>query len=100
MRARLVTDKGRNNSVGHYIYQKHYRLDPPLDGIYADVVVSAADVPYSGPETFIFGANEKGEISDWGELPGSYRGGLDHEQALRNAGYTVDPLADLVEEND
>ena len=51
------------------------------------VVVSAADVVFSGPETYIFPANEQGEVVDWSELEGSYRGGLDHRQALENAGY-------------
>lgn len=65
-----------------------YRLDPPLsESEY--VVVSASVVPYSGPETYIFPATEGGEIADGGELDGSYRGGLDHELALLNAGYVV-----------
>lgn len=53
------------------------------------VVVSAADVMFSGPETYIFPANEEGEVIDWGELEGSYKGGLNHRAALENAGYTV-----------
>ena len=53
------------------------------------VVVSAANVMFSGNETYIFPSNEKGEIIDWGELEGSYRGGLDHTEALRNAGFEI-----------
>lgn len=53
------------------------------------VAVSAVNVEYSGPETYIFPADEQGEILSWGELAGSYRGGLDHAKALRRAGYTV-----------
>jgi hypothetical protein len=53
------------------------------------VAVSAANVPCSGPETYIFRANEDGEVEDWGELEGSYRGGLSHETALGNAGYSI-----------
>ena len=53
------------------------------------VVVSATVASYSGPETYIFGANEAGEIQDWLELEGSYRGGLDHDEALSNAGYEI-----------
>jgi hypothetical protein len=53
------------------------------------VVVSAANVMFSGNETYIFPADEKGEVTDWGEMPGSYRGGLSHEEAISNAGWTL-----------
>lgn len=72
-----------------------FRLDPPMGDEYIDegpieyVVVSATIAMFSGPETYIFPANEEGEITSWGELNGSYRGGLSHEAALANAGYTV-----------
>jgi hypothetical protein len=68
--------------------QELYRLEPPYED-YDFVVVSATVVPYSGPETYIFGADSNGEILKWLELPGSYRGGLSHETALKNAGYTT-----------
>lgn len=78
-----------------------YKLMPPLvtakyDDVvetYEFVVVSAADVPYSGPETYIFPADEQGHVTDWLELDGSFRGSLDHAEALRNAGYEIAPLA-------
>ena len=53
------------------------------------VVVSAADVMFSGPETYIFPADEHGEIVSWRELDGSFKGGLDHIAALARAGYEV-----------
>jgi len=53
------------------------------------VVVSAANVLFSGNETYIFPANEKGNVSDWAEMAGSYRGGLSHEEAIINAGWTL-----------
>lgn len=53
------------------------------------VVVSAASMMFSGPETYIFPANEAGEVINWGELEGSYRGGLSHRAALLNAGYVI-----------
>jgi len=68
--------------------QAIYRLDPPLDG-HNHVLVSAVTVALCGPETYIFGSDENGNIEDWGELNGSYRGGLDHAAALKNAGYEV-----------
>lgn len=51
------------------------------------LVVSAVVAPFSGPETYIFSATEEGGATDFTELEGSFRGGLDHRQALRNAGY-------------
>lgn len=69
-----------------------YRLKPPLecDGEkYTFVIVSAAVVPFSGPETFIFPADGTGEPYSYGELPGSIKGAYDHEAALENAGYKV-----------
>lgn len=72
-----------------------YRLSEPLreydeeeGASYGHVVVSAA-VTLSGPETYIFGADETGEILDWGELPGSFKGALDHGEALSRAGYSI-----------
>ena len=65
-----------------------YKLNPPLDEN-EYVVVSAVNA-YSGPETYIFGATEDGEIVDWMELDGSFRGGRDHGAALEGAGYEVE----------
>jgi hypothetical protein len=70
-----------------------YELSRPLEG-HRYVIVSAT-CAYSGPETYIFPARKdatdcKG-IKSWGDLNGSYRGGLNHGQALRNAGYKVTP---------
>lgn len=53
------------------------------------VIVSATVVMFSGPETHIFPANANGEVVAWGELDGSYKGGLDHEAALAGAGYSI-----------
>ena len=47
------------------------------------VVVSAICNDWAH-ETYIFPANAFGEITDWHELPGSYRGGMSHEEALDN----------------
>lgn len=65
-----------------------YKLDPPLDGN-EFVIISAAEVPYTGPETYIFPASEDGQIAEWMELDGSFRGGLDHAEALAGAGYKI-----------
>ena len=73
-----------------------YKLSDPVEYGFDDhrnttefVIVSATVALYSGPETYIFPATESGEIADWGELEGSYRGGLCHETALEAAGFTV-----------
>lgn len=71
-----------------------YKLSEPLeaygtDEVFTYVIVSGV-VAYSGPETYIFPSNEEGKITDWGELHGSFRGEIDHVQALENAGYTVE----------
>ncbi|HEY6117458.1 MAG TPA: hypothetical protein VI172_16010 [Candidatus Dormibacteraeota bacterium] len=67
-----------------------YRLSPPHEAS-PHVIVSATEVPYLGPETYIFPATDEGSIVSWSEMEGSYRGGLDHAQALRNAGYEILP---------
>lgn len=79
--------------------QALYLLDPPIreEGYTEDdavliwkyVVVSAVNAMWSGNETFIFPANEKGEIVSWSELDGSMSGTLSHSKALANAGYTI-----------
>jgi hypothetical protein len=44
-------------------------------------------------ETYIFPCDSTGKVTNWGELPSSYRGGLDATRALKGAGYeaVVDP---------
>lgn len=71
-----------------------YRLSPPLlrDGkvmTTEEHVVVSAVVFADGLETYIFAADENGEITEWGELEGSFRGDLDHVRALKKAGYRV-----------
>ena len=62
--------------------QRHYQLE---EGRF--IIVSAVVATYSVPETYIFEADESGEITNWGELDGSFRGGLDHLEALNGHGY-------------
>ena len=75
---------------------KLYKMLPPLVATDYDdktvethefVIVSAAVAMFSGPETYIFPATEDGEAKNYSEMEGSYRGGLDHAEALRGAGY-------------
>jgi len=77
-----------------------YKVTPPMsydmnyetnkyDKVTKYIIVSACDTFDEGPETFIFPSDSKGNVINWGELNGSYRGGLDHEKALRRAGYEI-----------
>lgn len=72
-----------------------FRLYPPVKWGWDDdkkteyVVVSAAITFDHGPETYIFPADENGNVVGWLELHGSFQGGLDHDKALRGAGYEV-----------
>jgi hypothetical protein len=68
--------------------QSLYRFDPPHEGN-EFCVVSATDVFCSGPETYIFPSDASGKITDWGELDGSIRGTLKHEDAISEAGYII-----------
>jgi len=67
-------------------YGEDYETDQP-EGHTEYVMISAATVMFSGPETFIFPTDKEGNVIDWGEMEGSYRGGLDHEEAIRQAGW-------------
>ena len=102
-RATLLRDVSKQNRArGSQIL---YKVDPPMvddhyDGSrteYDHVIVSATDVMFSGPETYIFPANPDGTIASWGELDGSFRGALDHEQALTNAGYSITEVLVIAE---
>jgi hypothetical protein len=75
---------------------KLYRLSEPApygwdndEGATEYVIVSAANAMFSGPETYIFPANDAGEVTDWTEMDGSYRGGLCHESAIASAGWIL-----------
>ena len=67
---------------------KIYRMEPPHEG-HEFVVASAAHVPFSGCETFLFPCDKDGSVLDWCELDGSERDIYDCEAAIRNAGYDI-----------
>lgn len=54
------------------------------------VISSAVHVPGSGPETYLFTADEEGVILNWSELEGSFRGDINHERAVTDAGWEID----------
>jgi hypothetical protein len=86
---KTIPNKAKGGSM------KLFRVSPPVN--YRDgeetnyLIVSAIPSAFDtgNPETYIFPANKKGEIVSWGELEGSYRGGMSHEKALLGLGYEI-----------
>lgn len=73
-------------------YEKwNYETDSICTNCTEYIVVSAISIAFdtARPETFIFPADEDGNITSWGELDGSYQGGMDHGVALKRAGYEI-----------
>lgn len=66
-----------------------YKLSEPLSG-YNYVIVSSRYSGYWGSETYIFGSDENGKVTNFTELYGSYKDGLSKEYALSIAGYTIE----------
>jgi hypothetical protein len=72
-----------------------YRVDPAMETYRGDsheyVIVSAIHSAFDTgrSETFIFPANEHGDVVDWVEMPGSRRGVFDCEGVLEELGYTI-----------
>ena len=71
-----------------------YRLSEPIDdgegGTTDYVIVSAkvVDIIYR-PETYIFPARADGSVINFTDLPGSFDGAVDHDRAIREAGWTL-----------
>ena len=74
-----------------------YKLSTPIkEDAYGDernanyVVVSGVLAYDTGiEETYIFESDIEGNIKDYAELDGSFKGSIDHEKALNNAGYKL-----------
>lgn len=65
-----------------------YRLEPAMGEI-EHVFLSTSTV-MGTPETYAFASDEKGQVSDWCELPCSMKGDVTHEEVLLNMGYEVE----------
>lgn len=65
-----------------------WEVFPRING-HKHVVTSAVTLQFTGPETYMFAADEKGNIIDWEELPGSYRGSVEHKKCFESIGYNV-----------
>ena len=87
--AKLIKD----NLEGFAGHASLYEVNPPVEGEkgkkHKFVVCSTANAMFTGIETFIFSANNKGKILSWLELDGSARRTTSHEKVLNNAGYTL-----------
>jgi len=90
--AKLIKDN-LPDFIGHAAL---YQVDPPMEGVelksnskreFNYVVVSTAHT--FGLETYIFGADETGDVFNWLELDGSMKGTSSHKKVLKNAGYEL-----------
>lgn len=93
-KARLIGEAAFGRSKGQ---AKLWKVEPPVEYGYGDemkttsyIATSAVIVPYSGAETYVFPCDADGRVLNWAELDGSYRGGLDHLEAIRGAGYEIE----------
>ena len=74
-----------------------YKLSEPAEYFTQDgnrekcnyVIVLAIYDFIVGAETYIFPTDENGKILSWSEMDGSFWGRMNHEKALRKAGYEV-----------
>jgi len=69
-------------------HQILWEVLPRIDG-HKYVITSASNVQFTGPETYMFASDENGNIVDWCELPGSYRGELDHKKCFEYINYKI-----------
>jgi hypothetical protein len=73
----------------------HFKLSHPIEykdkneqkQLTYDIVVSATSTPNHGEQTYIFPADKKGTVLSWTQHEGSLKGVMDHDAALKNAGY-------------
>jgi hypothetical protein len=65
-----------------------WKAEPPLEG-HEYIITSESNVMFTGAETYIFASDKDGNITDWCELPGSYRGELNHKKCFSNIGYNI-----------
>lgn len=98
LKAKLIKDNLKNFK-GHAAL---YKLSEPLiyqswldktAKHYEYVICSTSYNSLGELQTLIFGANQKGEVVDWGDLPGSMRNSTSHEEVLNNAGYELEKIS-------
>lgn len=69
------------------IHHKLYRCDP--GGPFPKFVIVSASDHCAGQETKVFASNSKGTGCNYSDWLWEVEGALDHERALREAGYDV-----------
>jgi len=67
------------------VEKKLYKCNPPMEDY--DYVIVSAGRSAGEAETFIFGSNKRGKMLSYDELQGSITGTINHDKALRKAGY-------------
>jgi hypothetical protein len=77
----------KDNLEGFNGHAALYRCDPKHEG-HEFVVVSSIDNHW-GYETYLFPANDKGEVIDWMEMQGSQKGTQSHTVVWTVAGYVI-----------
>lgn len=85
MEATFVKDLDKGSGT-----QKLWKLSEPYavrdwddsEKVTVEHVVTSATTVLGTPETYVFPSDENGDIVEWGELPGSFKGALDHDQAI------------------
>jgi hypothetical protein len=89
---REVEGRDRSDSFVQLGRAAIYKLSEPLsfreDRSCTHVFVSSTTV-MGVPETYAFPADESGKVLDWGELDGSQKGDVSHEQVLSDMGYPL-----------
>jgi hypothetical protein len=91
--AHLIRTVPVEPTPGRVALMSLYAVSPPCapsGEAYSHLLVLAAADAH-GEETLVFGADEHGVPRSLGDLPGSFRGAMDHHRALRRAGYELDP---------
>lgn len=63
-------------------FRGHAALYRIKGGEHEYIVVSSVAV-FGEPETYVFPANAAGKVIDWLEVEGSFKGGMDHSEAIR-----------------
>lgn len=69
------------------LYEISEEISEGVNHVIVSAITSAFDT--AGPETYIFPSDGDGNVLDWGELNGSFRGGTDHAKAIRDAGWEL-----------
>jgi hypothetical protein len=80
---------------------KLYKMTPPAvyeryddDGDkvtkHSDYVIASQAEVFGVSETYLFPANSDFTVASWGELPGSQKGNVSHEDVIRAHGYEIE----------